>query len=71
MGSYKKAIALDSNNPKTWHNLGNCLVQIGEVKTSLECFSRAVALDPEFLEAKENLEKVQSYLSLVPSVGPL
>ncbi|MDD4310179.1 MAG: tetratricopeptide repeat protein [Candidatus Cloacimonetes bacterium] len=48
---YDKAISIDSNDPRIWHNKGVALMQSDQGEKAIKCFDEALKLDPYFLEA--------------------
>lgn len=56
--SLNSSIAIDGSNPITYYNYGNLLVDAGEVDEAKKMYEKALELDPEFKEAKEELEKL-------------
>jgi tetratricopeptide (TPR) repeat protein len=42
---WEKARDLDTNNPAAWNNLGNAY-ENGDIKKALECYTRAIELNP-------------------------
>ena len=66
MGEYANAQAhlnaslrIDDQNPITYYNYGNLLVDMNEKEAAKEKYQQALALDKDFKEAKEELEKLQ------------
>lgn len=64
-GDYEKAkehldysLEQDSENPITYFNYGNLLVDMQETEAAKEMYKKALELDDEFAEAKEELEKL-------------
>ena len=65
-GEYAQAqIQLDAslernpNNAQTYFNYGNLLVDMQRVEDAKEMYAKAFEIDPELLQAKEELEKLQ------------
>lgn len=54
-----KSLALDENNPITYYNYGNLLVDMKHLDEAKEMYKKALELDPDFKEAKAELEKIQ------------
>ena len=48
------------DDPRGWNNLGVVLRERGEVKRAIECYQRALQLDPDFEEARQNLETAKN-----------
>jgi len=55
----ERSLELDENNPITYYNYGNLLVDMKQLDAAKEMYKKALALDPDFKEAKEELEKLQ------------
>ena len=45
---------LSPKDPKGWNNLGVVLREKGDIKRAMECYQKALQLDPEFEIAKQN-----------------
>jgi len=45
-----------------WNNLGCCLVKLGQYDDAIQSFDRALAINPEFSEAKANREATEQIL---------
>lgn len=52
------ALAIDANNPITYYNYGNLLVDMKHIDEAKEMYKKAIELDEDFQEAKEELEKL-------------
>jgi len=66
MGEYASArnhlnasLSLDDSNPITYYNYGNLLSDMKHFDEAKEMYKKALALDSDFKEAKEELEKLQ------------
>ena len=46
-------------NAKDCNNLGACLGQLGQLDGAIAMFARAVELDPDYLDARHNLEAAE------------
>ncbi len=55
----KDSLAIDNENPITYYNYGNLLVDMGHKEEAIEMYQSAIDINPEFNEAKEELEKLQ------------
>lgn len=55
----KASLDIDDTNPITYYNYGNLLVDMQNNEEAIEMYSRAIELNPEFEEAKEELEKLK------------
>ena len=53
------SLALDSNNPITYYNYGNLLVDMKHFEEAKEMYKKALELDNDFQEAQEELRKLQ------------
>lgn len=73
---FRKALELDSNMAIAWSNLGLSLIeQTGQIASGLECFDKALQLDPFFMEASsarslglQRLYKTEESLDLYNSI---
>jgi len=52
---YKKALALNPGNAKNYNYLGIALSRVGEHEEALDCFRKALSIDPDFVRAQFNL----------------
>ncbi len=52
----EKYVGLVPDDPRGWNNLGVVLRERGEVKRAIECYKRALELDPSLDVARRNLE---------------
>lgn len=68
MGDYSQALesfekALGSNDPnlqaKAMYNIGNTYYKLGNKKKAIESYARTLGLDPNFEQAKKNLEIIR------------
>ena len=55
-----KSLELDDTNPITYYNYGNLLVDMKHFDEAKAMYEKAIALNPDFEEAKEELEKIGS-----------
>jgi tetratricopeptide (TPR) repeat protein len=53
------SLAIDDENAITYYNYGNLLVDMKHIDEAKEMYKKALALDVDFKEAKEELEKLQ------------
>lgn len=53
------SLEIDGNNPVTYYNFGNLLVDMHKNEEAIEMYKKAVELNPDFEEAKEELKKLQ------------
>jgi len=54
-----ESLAIDDSNPITYYNYGNLLADMKHYDEAKEMYKSALELDPDFTEAKEELEKLQ------------
>lgn len=52
------SLEIDSQNPVTYYNYGNLLVDMKRDEEAAEMYKKALEINPEFTEAKEELEKL-------------
>lgn len=52
------ALLINDTNPITYYNYGNLLVDMQNTEDAKEMYNKALELNPEFTEAKEELEKL-------------
>ncbi len=52
-------VDIDDSNPITYYNYGNLSVDMEHFDEAKEMYSKAIELNPDFEEAKEELEKLQ------------
>lgn len=57
---FEHSLRLYDDAPGTYFNLGMCHVRLGQDARAVECFERALALDPNSSEAREVLSLMQS-----------
>jgi len=55
----KDSLEIDGENPITYYNYGNLLVDMEHNEEAIEMYKKAMEINPEFDEAKEELEKLQ------------
>jgi len=55
----KDSLDIDDSNPVTYYNYGNLLVDMQHNEEAIEMYKKALEINPEFSEAKEELEKLQ------------
>ena len=55
----KASLDIDPQNPITYYNYGNLLVDTESFEEATEMYERAIELNPDFAEAKEELEKLK------------
>ena len=52
------SIELDDKNPITYYNYGNLLVDMKREDEAVEMYKKALLLKPDFIEAKEEINKI-------------
>lgn len=52
------SLNVDDTNPVTYFNFGNLLVDMNHIEEAKQMYTRALELDPELIQAKEELEKL-------------
>jgi len=55
----KASLDIDDTNPITYYNYGNLLVDTQSDEEAVEMYEKAIELNPDFEEAKEELEKLK------------
>ncbi|MBI4837754.1 MAG: tetratricopeptide repeat protein, partial [Nitrospirae bacterium] len=60
---FKKAVLIKPQSPASWNDLGVALVKKQEYDEAMKMFQKAINIEPEYQLAKDNLIKVQKYLS--------
>lgn len=55
-----KSLEIDATNPITYYNYGNLLVDMKHLDEAKAMYTKAIKLNPDFEEAKEELEKIGS-----------
>lgn len=53
-----ESLAIDDNNAITYYNYGNLLVDMTHPEEAIEMYKRAIEINPDFSEAKEELDKL-------------
>ncbi len=53
------SLECDDENKFTYYNFGNLMVDIGNKEEALNMYEKAIEIDPDFTEAKEEIEKLQ------------
>jgi len=53
------SLEIDENNPITYYNYGNLLVDMQRLEEAKEMYKKALSLDKDFKEAKEELKKLE------------
>ncbi|MDQ7045254.1 MAG: tetratricopeptide repeat protein [Sulfurimonas sp.] len=56
---FKASLDIDDENPITYYNYGNLLVEIQSNEEAMQMYEKAIEINPDFLEAKEELEKLR------------
>jgi tetratricopeptide (TPR) repeat protein len=55
-----RLLELDDKNPITYYNYGNLLLDMKHFDEAKDMYENALKLDPDFVEAKEELEKLKT-----------
>jgi len=58
--SIHNSLEINPNNPVTYYNYGNLLVDIKQYEEAKDMYKKAIELDSEFSEAKEELERLEN-----------
>jgi len=53
--AFRRAVAIDPNNPAAWNNLGNELRNSYQFDEAMECYQKALKLKPDFADAYCNV----------------
>jgi tetratricopeptide (TPR) repeat protein len=53
------SLEINDENPITYYNFGNLLADMQKKDEAIEMYQKAVEINPEFIEAKEELEKLK------------
>ena len=53
------SLEIDSQNPITYYNYGNLLVDMQRGEEAIEMYAKAIEINPDFNEAKEEIEKLR------------
>jgi tetratricopeptide (TPR) repeat protein len=56
----KASLDIDGKNPITYYNYGNLLVDIQNFEEATMMYEKAIELNPDFLEARDELAKLDS-----------
>ena len=57
--SLNASLDIDSSNPITYYNYGNLLQDMNHKEEAIEMYEKAIEINPDFDEAKEELSKLQ------------
>jgi tetratricopeptide (TPR) repeat protein len=60
LAAFGRALALDPANPWNHNNRGVALAALGQTEAAHQDFEKALSLNPAFVEARSNLEKLRS-----------
>ncbi len=55
----KASLDIDDTNPVTYYNYGNLLVDMQNSEEAVLMYEKAIEINPDFLEARDELEKLQ------------
>jgi len=56
----KASLEIDDENPITYYNYGNLLVDMEHKEEAIEMYKKAIELNPDFVQAKEELDKLEN-----------
>ncbi len=56
----ERSIALDSTDKTTYYNYGNLLVDMNEKDKAVQMYKKALKIDPDFKEAKNEINRVKN-----------
>ena len=56
----ERSIALDSTDKTTYYNYGNLLVDMNEKDKAMQMYKKALKIDPDFKEAKNEINRVKN-----------
>jgi tetratricopeptide (TPR) repeat protein len=54
-----ESLSINDQNPLTYYNYGNLLVDMGHDEEAISMYEKALEIDSEFTQAKEELEKLK------------
>ena len=54
------SLELDDSNPVTYYNYGNLMIDMGNEDVAKEMYKKALELDSDFIQAKEELDKLEA-----------
>ena len=57
--SLNASLDIDDNNPITYYNYGNLLQDMNHQEEAIEMYAKAIEINPDFDEAKEELSKLK------------
>lgn len=55
----RASLEIDDKNPVTYYNFGNLLVDMQKDEEAIHMYEKALEINPDFNEAKEEIEKIQ------------
>ena len=58
----RKAIEIDPIDPENWHMWGHVQVATGDYKSARHKFNMALKIDPDYTQAKKELQKIELVL---------
>ena len=53
--AFRKALSIDAGFARGWNGLGVALARLGDERGAMDCWGKAVALDPKLFDALFNL----------------
>ena len=57
---FHASLDIDSENPITYYNYGNLLVDMERNEEAVDMYKKAIEINPDFVEAKNELEKLEN-----------
>jgi len=54
------SLEIDDSNPGTYYNYGNLMCDMDNEDVAIEMYKKAIELDPDFTQAKEELQKLEA-----------
>jgi len=61
--SFENRVCTEENEAFVWNNKGIAYSHLGEYEEAISCFTRVLHIDPEYDDAKLNMQKVIRALS--------
>ncbi|MEW5937602.1 MAG: tetratricopeptide repeat protein [Candidatus Thermoplasmatota archaeon] len=72
---YTEVTEIYPDHYKAWGNLGNCFAYLGNKKKAIECYEKALSIQPAYALAKKNLEVIkpqdERHLAVVGLLGAM
>ncbi len=67
---YALLLEREPGNALAWNNRGVCMVKLGRAEEAVACFRKAVAVAPNFADARQNLERMTAGAAAGPAPAP-